>query len=245
MAVPTFEQRRAAQLYDPLDPDRSDLDAYLAMVAEFGASSVLDIGCGTGTFACMLAERGIAVVGVDPDAASLEVAQAKTQARTQAEARVRWIHGYASDLPELAVDMTTMTANVAQAIVTDEDWDSTLRAAFAALRQGGRLVFETRVPAVKAWLSWNREDSFRRTDVPGFGIIEHWYDLLDVSGPLVTFRGSCRFADGSLQTSTSTLRFRSREEVSASLTAAGYAVDAIRSAPDRPGREMVFIARRP
>jgi hypothetical protein len=33
--------------------------------------------------------------------------------------------------------------------------------------------------------------------------------------------------------------------VTASVVAAGYLVDEVREAPDRPGREMVFIARRP
>jgi 2-polyprenyl-3-methyl-5-hydroxy-6-metoxy-1,4-benzoquinol methylase len=44
-----FEEPRLAEIYDELDPDRSDLDAYAAMAAEFGAESVLDVGCGTGT----------------------------------------------------------------------------------------------------------------------------------------------------------------------------------------------------
>jgi len=38
---------------------------------------VLDIGCGTGTFACLLGARGIEVVVVDPAGASLDVARAK------------------------------------------------------------------------------------------------------------------------------------------------------------------------
>jgi len=59
-----FASPRLAEIYDPLDSDRSDLDASLAMVEEFAVSSVLDIGCGTGTFACLLAQRGISVVGV-------------------------------------------------------------------------------------------------------------------------------------------------------------------------------------
>jgi len=72
-----FAEPRLAEVYDPLDPDRSDLDAYVAMVEEFGARSVLDIGCGTGTLACLLARRGLTVTAVDPAAASLAVARTK------------------------------------------------------------------------------------------------------------------------------------------------------------------------
>jgi len=68
---------------------------------------------------------------------------------------------------------------------------------------------------------------------------------LDVDGDLVSFRSTFVFeTDGAVLTSASTLRFRHRDEVTASLTAAGYAIDEVRQAPDRPGRELVFIARR-
>jgi len=59
-----FGEPRLAGIYDPLDPDRSDLDAYLAVAEEFSAESVLDIGCGTGTLACLLAARGLEVIAV-------------------------------------------------------------------------------------------------------------------------------------------------------------------------------------
>lgn len=114
-----FAHPRLAALYDPLDPDRSDLDAYLRMAEEFGARRVLDIGCGTGVLALLLAGRGIEVVGVDPARASVEVARAKPGAE-----RVRWLVGDATVLPPLRVDLATMTANVAQAIADPAAWCS-------------------------------------------------------------------------------------------------------------------------
>jgi SAM-dependent methyltransferase len=237
---PIFAEPRLAEVYDPLDPDRSDLDAYAAMVDELGAHSVLDIGCGTGTFACLLARRGLTVTAVDPAEASLAVAATKPGAE-----RVRWLHGYATDLPPLQVDLATMTGNVAQVFVTDREWASTLRATYVTLRPGGRLLFETRDPAAKAWLEWNRERSYTRTVVAGVGAVQAWVELLDVNGQLVSFRSTFVFeADGAVLTSESTLRFRHRDEVIASLAAAGYLVEEVRQAPDRPGRELVFIARR-
>jgi SAM-dependent methyltransferase len=235
-----FADPRLARIYDPLDPDRGDLDAYVAMVSEFGARSVLDIGCGTGTFACMLAGRGVDVIGVDPAAASLEVARTKPAADA-----VRWIHGDARCLPPMQVDLATMTGNVAQVFITDDEWAATLRGVREALRPGGRLVFETRDPAKRAWLGWTRERRLARTEVAGAGAIVSWDELTEVSGQLVSFRSVFVFeADGTKLTSSSTLRFRERDEISESLTGHGYRLDDVRDAPDRPGLEFVFVARR-
>jgi SAM-dependent methyltransferase len=235
-----FENRRLAQVYDPLDPDRSDLDLYLELADRFGARSVLDIGCGTGTFACLLASRGIEVTGVDPAEASLEVARGKPGADC-----VRWIHGDASMLPPLRVDLVTMTANVAQVFLTESDWAATLRGAHRALRPGGRLVFETREPARQAWREWDRDHTYQRTEIPGAGVVRAWFDQARAIGDLVSFRGTWVFeGDGAVLTSESTLRFRTRAEVASSLRAAGFTVAEVLDAPDRPGREMVFVAQR-
>jgi len=51
-------------------------------------------------------------------------------------------------------------------------------------------------------------------------------------------------SDGETLTSESTLRFRGRDEVHEQLDEHGSVVDEVRDAPDRPGRELVFIARR-
>lgn len=240
MADALFEVPRLAAIYDVVDGDRSDLDVYAAIATELGARSVLDVGCGTGNFACLLAVRGIEVTGVDPALASLDVARGKPGAD-----RVRWLHGDATTLPPLQVDLAVMTGNVAQVFVTEQEWAATLRGVRAALRPGGRLVFETRDPAREAWLTWNRAQTFRRLPVPG-GEVATWVEVTEVKWPLVSFRGTTEFtSDGAVLTSDSTLRFRTREEVASSLAAAGFTVDEVRDAPDRPGQEMVFLARRP
>ncbi len=43
-----FAVPRLARIYDVWEGQRIDLPHYLAIVAELGACSVLDVGCGTG-----------------------------------------------------------------------------------------------------------------------------------------------------------------------------------------------------
>lgn len=241
MADAIFEDPRLADIYDALDLDRSDLDVYAALVDELGARLVLDLGCGTGVFACLLAQRGKEVVAVDPAAASVAVARRKPDAD-----RVTWLVGDATSLPPLQVDLVTMTANVAQVFLGDDEWRSTLQAAHVALRPGGHLVFEVRDPAREAWREWNREQSHQRVEIAEAGTVEAWVDLTDVQPPLVSFRWTYVFeADGAVLTSDSTLRFREEPEVIESLEGAGFRVQEVRDAPDRPGCELVFIAQRP
>jgi SAM-dependent methyltransferase len=236
-----FGEPRLAAIYDLVEGEqRGDLDHYLAIAAELGARSLLDVGCGTGILACRAASQGMDVTGVDPAAASLDVARAKPGAD-----RVRWRHGDATGLPDLQVDLATMTANVAHVFLTDEDWSATLRGVHAALRPGGHLVLEVRDPARQAWLRWTRENTYQSLDAPGTGRVETWWDVTAVSGELVSYRRTYAFADGTTLMSDSTRRFWSRAEIEDSLRSAGYGLADVRDAPDRPGREWVFISRKP
>jgi SAM-dependent methyltransferase len=228
-----FSDPRLVAIYDAADDPRVDLDAYLALVAEFGARSVLDVGSGTGVFAVALAARGIEVVGVDPAPASVAYARARPGGD-----RVRWLDGDATTLPPLTVDLVTMTGNVAQAILEEEAWHRTLTGCWVALHDDGRLVFETRDPAARGWEAWT-PDATRRT-VDG---VTSWTELTAVELPLVSFRATWRFADGTELTSDSTLRFRDLDELAADLEDAGFDLDEVRDAPDRPGLEFVVVAR--
>ncbi|MGH2866445.1 MAG: class I SAM-dependent DNA methyltransferase [Solirubrobacteraceae bacterium] len=236
-----FDEPRLAHVYDPLEPGRRDLDAYGALVDELGARTVLDIGCGTGTFACLLAARGVRVIGVDPSAASLDVARSKPGAHL-----VRWLRVDAAAIRDLQVDLATMTGNVAQVFLTDDAWAAALTGIRSALRPEGWLVFETRDPAARAWVQWNRASSHTRAFLRDGSTVESWVEVTGVRESLVSFRTNFVFSsDGAELVSISTLRFRSRVEIEASLTIAGFHVIEVRDAPDRPGLELVFIAQRP
>jgi SAM-dependent methyltransferase len=138
-----------------------------------------------------------------------------------------------------------MTGNVAQVFLADDDWAQALQAIRAALRPGGRLVFETRRPERRAWEEWAADAAPVILDIPGTGPVERRLEVTGVSLPLVSFRYAYKFlADGTVITSDSTIRFRSRDEMESSLNTHGYRVLDVREAPDRPGRELVFLAER-
>ena len=114
------------------------------------------------------------------------------------------------------------------------------------LRPGGRLIFESRDPERRAWEEWTEDATRSTTDIPGVGRVTDWVQVTDVDGDLVTFESPNAFeADGTVITSVSTLRFRSPTDFEAALAGSGFIVEEVRDAPDRPGRELVFVARRP
>lgn len=251
-----FDDPRLARLTDPFDPDRTDLDAYVALAVglghDAGVRRVLDVGCGTGTLALRLVDRGFEVTGLDPAGASLDLARAKPGAD-----RVRWLLGDATTLEApgdggaaVRADLATMTANVAQVFLTEAALDATLRALHAVLAPGGHLCFESRVPAARAWERWTPEHTTERRTVegvPGVGTVTTWCELLEVDEPRVTFRWTNVLEDGDdaglVLRSVSTLRFWTLPELEAALRRTGFDLVEVRDAPDRPGREHVVLAR--
>jgi hypothetical protein len=73
--------------------------------------------------------------------------------------------------------------------------------------------------------------------------MESWEEVTNVDWPVVAFDSTILFPDGTRIVASSTLRFRGRGELEADLAAAGFLVQDVRDAPDRPGRELVFLAQ--
>jgi SAM-dependent methyltransferase len=183
----------------------------------------LDFGCGMGRLAIALAAAGHRVTGVDPASTSLEVARAKPGAEL-----VTWLEGSHEILPGAAFDLIVMNSHVAQFLVTDLEWTQALTRFRQALVPGGRLAFDSRDPNARGWEAWNPVDSREQLVLPDGYTVEIWIEVVDLTGENVTFVIHYQFSDSSDELlSKNTLRFRSEQELRASLQNADFKVEQI------------------
>ena len=94
--------------YDELNPADDDYRFYAALAASAGVSRAVDLGCGTGTLARMLASGGAIVTGVDPDPDMLRVARSRDP-----DGRVDWRLGHSGAIEPGSADLAVMSGHVA------------------------------------------------------------------------------------------------------------------------------------
>jgi SAM-dependent methyltransferase len=199
-----------------------DDDFFMSVLAERTAPRVLDFGCGTGRLAIAMAEAGHDVTAIDASGPALDAARRKPGA-----GKVRWIEGSAESLPARAYEAVLLTDHVAQSLVGDDEWSSTLVRLRRALVPGGRLILDSRDPAAEPWVAWNPDDSQRSIVLPGGGRIAAWDEVTSVDGSIVTVTHHYEFTDGDRLVGEDTVRFRSEGELRSTVEAAGFDVDRV------------------
>jgi len=187
------------------------------------ATSVLDLGCGTGLLAAHLAADGSRrAVGVDPAAAMLAVARTRPGGD-----RARWVEADARalDLGE-RFDLIVMTGHAFQCFPTAADRAALLAAIHRHLAPEGRFILDSRNPTAREWLEWRPED--RRSFVhPSLGAITAWNDAFaDEATGLVHYDTFYRIEESGQTLSTRcALAFPSQREIAGAIAAAGLMVE--------------------
>lgn len=106
----------------------------------------LDIGCGTGNYTCVLADKGLNIIGVEPSVQMLNEAKSRNQ-------NIKWKNGTAEQIP--AGDKTF---DGIIATLTIHHWTDIKKAFFElnrVLADNGRIIIFTSTPEqMKAyWLN--------------------------------------------------------------------------------------------
>ena len=159
--------------------DRLEKHAVLALVGERTEGLVLDLSCGTGNYALVLAELGLRVVGVDVSAPMLSAARAKS---AQAKLDIRWVRADASALPFRSgvFDLATMILGLE--FVAEPG--CALQEAHRVLKSGGHLVTAI-LDRSGLWTLWRR---LKRRLVPSIWREARFLDA-DELGHLLRARG--------------------------------------------------------
>ncbi|KAB0640524.1 class I SAM-dependent methyltransferase [Burkholderia latens] len=213
-----YSDPRLVAVYDLFNAGDRDFAFYTSCIGA-ARQRILDLGCGTGTFARRLAAAGHDVVAIDPAPAMIDHARRQPGADA-----VRWLACDLDGLPPGApFDAVVMTGHAFQCLLTDADIDATLRGVRRVLADGGRFLFDTRNPRVEPWRNWTPQASASRIESPEFGSVELHHELIAVDGSIVSFDTYYRFRRDDMQLkSTSRLRFITQRDLQARVAAAGF-----------------------
>jgi 2-polyprenyl-3-methyl-5-hydroxy-6-metoxy-1,4-benzoquinol methylase len=214
MTVDPYGDERLVELYDEDNGPGEDHDYFLSLAD--GAKKVVDFGCGTGLLTRAFARPGRVVIGVDPSRTMLNYARRQPGAEA-----VTWIDGDATAVEGSGdTDLVVSSGNTMMHISTD-DLPWVLEALAAALRPGGVLSFESRNPAARAWEQWRPDATYGERDTPA-GHLKEWMEVTEVDNGRVVFDAHNVFEDGVDAVYTTTLYFRTADELRSALAKAGF-----------------------
>ena len=235
-----YSDDEAAALYDVLNPWGPDGEFYLALVMH--ATSVLDVGCGTGALLHRARLDGHTgrLCGLDPDPASLRRARRRTD--------IEWVAGTADSIAwDKEFDLAIMMGHAFQVLIGDDEVRASLASIRRALVEGGHFAFESRNPLARAWESWP-EKAMDVVDASGRAV-RISYELESVADDVVTFTETTSDPDsGPLRVDRASLRFLDVDTLGGFLADAGFEIEAhhggwFREPFDSTSPEIVTVAR--
>lgn len=223
-----------AELYDPWSRSvTEDVDFYVAEARKAGGP-VVELGIGTGRIAIPIAEQGIPVIGIDSSREMLAACGRRAEAAGVAELLDLRLGDLRSPPLREQVRLVICPFRSYLHLADDGERVDALTAAHAALKPGGRLVFDVFAP---------KPDDIAETHgrwlerEPGIYELAHWDEAAR------TLRLSVRGPEGA---ATMSLAWISRDEWQQLLQETGFDVDACYGwfdrTPYRGNEDMVFVA---
>ncbi len=229
-------------IYDQVNVWDKDDEFRIEKITAGDPKAICDLGCGTGRLTVFMTKAGRNVWGIDPDAEAIAQAHKKDE-----KGKITWIIGTSEQMRGLAFDRISMTANVAQEIVTDEEWLKTLQDSYDALNNGGQLIFDCRNPNARAWERWTKEHTLTPICLDDGTAALFWYQILDYSSGLATCTAYIEANDMIISEETFLLRFRSLDDVTDQVLRSGFKSfivygDWEDKPADENSKEFLFVA---
>lgn len=177
--VPALGDRRLTPFYDAtvalMTCERTWRRAFIKQIDPTPRDVILDVGCGTGTLAVLLAKAcpGASIHAIDPDPEVLSRAELKAR---DADVLVHFAKGYAQETAAARVRPNKVVSSLVLHQVPLAGKRSAILSAFATLRTGGELHIadygEQRSPLMKfAFRQVQALDGYRNTQPNAEGIL--------------------------------------------------------------------------
>ncbi|QMU58341.1 MAG: methyltransferase domain-containing protein [Boseongicola sp.] len=216
---PLFADPNLAAFYDSAQTSRHDFD-YCRDLAS-NARSVLDLGCGTGAFACSIADTR-RVVGVEPASGMLDIARQRPSAD-----KVTWHQGSAETMRlDETFDLIVLTGHTFQVFLTRDQQLNCLHTIRAHLSENGTFIFDTRNPEYPGSKERSKSQTLSTGHHPELGAFEKWnsskYD--EESGILTYTNGYRILKTGNTHAAEARIRYSSLSEISDLMKDAGLSV---------------------
>ena len=147
--------------YDNYSRVIADFFPCLLSYLSFFPKTIMDIACGTGTFAIEMAKQGLQVTGVDISTQMLSIAKQKAK---EEKVKIEWLH---QDMVKLTshkkFDMATSWFDSMNYVLDGKDLQTVFLNVSKVLANDGYFLFDmnTRYGLIK---SWNRYPSYVQQD---------------------------------------------------------------------------------